>query len=479
MGKYLTAAGFKRPSFTELLVETQNNFKAAFGPDFDLTPESPNGYLINSMALQLDAAWSAVQEVYDSLNPNGSDGVGLDNAMAFGGLTRKPATRLHGKVMLFSDGESVEVPEGTVALRNRGGLRLVSTGDATVSSSSANVVRFTATGSGSVTGTFEFGFGEFSVSGASPSAALADLAFKVQQHANVVTATDSVLVLVPVGGDTMSVVDYPSWVTSEVGVGVEFEAESTGEETAERGEVDSLEEPIDGITRVENIDPLVAGAGIEGDTDARKRLISHNRHGKDVATDAAIESHLLNFVSGVTYAKVTSNRGMTASASGQPPKSFEAVVVGGTNTDVATGIMESMSAGIEPYGSIEVGVVDEQGDEQVIRFSRPSTKYLWVDVVYSRYLEQTLPDGVDAAMSAALVELAQKEMGIGTDVLPDRFKQAVYGTTTAISRAVVKVALSDTPDTRPSTSAFTEDDIAVAGNTIAVLALSRISTRLA
>lgn len=480
MGTYLTAAGFKRPSFTELLVQTQNNFKTAFGADFDLTPDSPNGHLVNSFALQLDSAWGAVQEVYDSLNPNSADGVGLDNAMAFSGLSRHPATRLRGNVVLFTDGGPVDVPAGTVAIRERGSLRLLCTDSVVVSASAANVARFRVGDDTDVSGAFEFGFGTYNVSGRTAKAALSALVNATSLYLNASVSEDGLMTtFTPKTGDTMSVIACPDWASCEVGVNANFTAEGTGEETAERGEVNALENPIEGITSVENVEPMVSGSDVEGDTDARRRVIAYNRHGKDTSTEHAIESHLLNFVEGVTYAKVTSNRGMDTSPTGQPGKSFEAVVVGGTDAAVANGIMESMSAGVEPYGEVEVAVTDEQGDEQVIRFSRPRTRYLWVDVVYTRYMEQVLPDGIEGDIAAAVTELSRIELTIGADVLPDRFKQAVYGASTAISRAIIRCALSDDPDSRPSSSAFTESDIAVAGNAIAVLAPARVSMRRA
>lgn len=63
---------------------------------------------------------------------------------------------------------------------------------------------------------------------------------------------------------------------------------------------------------------------------------------------------------------------------GRPGKSFEIVVEGGSNTDIANAIRASQPAGIQSFGSTTVQVFDQFGNPYNISFSRPSSVPIYV-----------------------------------------------------------------------------------------------------
>lgn len=70
---------------------------------------------------------------------------------------------------------------------------------------------------------------------------------------------------------------------------------------------------------------------------------------------------------------VSNSTGVTITPSfGRPPHSFEIVVQGGSNVDIANAILGSQPAGIKSYGSTTVQVLDVFNNVQNISFSRPS-----------------------------------------------------------------------------------------------------------
>lgn len=480
MGRFLTANGFVRKSFTEILVDIQGKFKSAFGQEFDLTPDSPNGVLINSMALMVDDAYAVAEEVYDSLSPTGANGSSLDTVMAYSGMTRKAATKMAGLVAMFTTGSSLSVPASTVALRGRDSLRLVSKAALSVSSSSAEVVYLSCPSAttGSVQSyTFAFSFGTFTLSNNNPILALRHLSYLVAPYAGTLMTTEGLFIIPNTG--SMSVTTVPNVYTVEYGGQVLFEAEDAGYETAAVGEVNSLYSSVSGVSSVYNLSAMTAGSDVESDDAGRLRIVAFNKHGKDVATDRAIESHLLNSITGVTMAKVTSNRGMSATASGQPPKSIAAVVVGGTDAEVAQGLYESVSGGIETYGSTEVAITDVNGDEQVFRFSRPVVKYLWMEIALYRNPEESFPSSVESSVKTSVDRFSSDELNIGTDVHAERFKQAIYSVDHAIASAEVMVAVTDDLLNPPSQSDYTTGTISVASNAVVVCDTTRIGVRFA
>lgn len=76
---------------------------------------------------------------------------------------------------------------------------------------------------------------------------------------------------------------------------------------------------------------------------------------------------------------------------GRPGKSFEIVVQGGTNNDIATAIMGSKPAGIQAYGSVPVTVFDQYGNAYNIGFSRPSQVPIYVTLTMVTDLTQNNP----------------------------------------------------------------------------------------
>jgi hypothetical protein len=74
---------------------------------------------------------------------------------------------------------------------------------------------------------------------------------------------------------------------------------------------------------------------------------------------------------------------MVTDGDGRPAKSFECVVEGGTDDDVADLIWDTAPAGIQMYGTnTNVTITDSQGFDQVVTFTRPADVdiYMQVDV---------------------------------------------------------------------------------------------------
>ena len=57
---------------------------------------------------------------------------------------------------------------------------------------------------------------------------------------------------------------------------------------------------------------------------------------------------------------------------GMPPKSIWCIVEGGNEEDIAQAIFDKSDTGIERYGDIEIVKIDLQGDERIVKFSRPT-----------------------------------------------------------------------------------------------------------
>jgi len=197
---------------------------------------------------------------------------------------------------------------------------------------------------------------------------------------------------------------------------------------------------------------------------------SYGGSGNQVLT---VNTNIANqiFVESVT----TSVSLMTATITGgRPPKSFEAVVEGGTDYAVANQIWLTKPAGIETFGNVNGGagivIVDSQGNNQTIFFSRPSPIYIWVQVALTLYPGETFPSNGIQDVQAAIYNYGNS-LGVGVSVLLQRVLAQIF-TVPGIASGVMTIAgttnISDSP-------AFSSSDIIIQDTQISLWDLSRIS----
>lgn len=155
---------------------------------------------------------------------------------------------------------------------------------------------------------------------------------------------------------------------------------------------------------------------------------------------------------------------------GRFPKSFEAVVQGGTDADVANKIWTTKPAGIQTFGNTAFTITDSQGEFQVINFSRPTPIYIWVTVALTLYTEEVFPpNGQD--LVAAAINTYGSNLGIGVDVLLQRVLAQIFNVP-GIASGVMQIASTDLPGDSPL---FGTADISIAENEVAIFDLTRIT----
>jgi uncharacterized phage protein gp47/JayE len=89
----LQASGFVIKDLDTILTEIEDDQRAAFGADFDVSPSSPEGIANGIIAAKLAEAWQQLGAVYNSEYPNGAEDTSLDQLCQLTGVRRLPATR--------------------------------------------------------------------------------------------------------------------------------------------------------------------------------------------------------------------------------------------------------------------------------------------------------------------------------------------------------------------------------------------------
>lgn len=177
-------------------------------------------------------------------------------------------------------------------------------------------------------------------------------------------------------------------------------------------------------------------------------------------------------INGVAIGSNTNNTTWVAKG-GRPPKSFEVVVSGGTDSDIAEEIWLSKPAGIQTFGNTNFTIVDSQGGDQVIFFSRPEPIYIWAIVTLTLYAEETFPSNGLALVQQAIYEYGQT-LGIGADVLFQRVQCQVFEVP-GVASGIVQLAATNLPEDAPS---YAVANIIIEENEISNWALNRITVTL-
>lgn len=158
---------------------------------------------------------------------------------------------------------------------------------------------------------------------------------------------------------------------------------------------------------------------------------------------------------------------------GRPPKSFEAVVEGGSDADVALKIWQLKPAGIQTFGNTHVVITDSQGNAQGIDFTRATPVYIWVLVTLTLNPQETFPSNGQELVSEAILAYGDT-LGIGIDVIIQRV-QAVCFSVPGIASATVQLARTLDLSTTP---AYVSTDIDIGETEISVWDLSRINVSI-
>ena len=479
MGVFVKDTGLERKTLQEIRLELEAELRRIFGQDFETSVDSPNGLLISQLSLTVANLWELAQEVYDSRDPSQATGLSLDFAAALNGLSRKEATACRGEAVLYSlDDSAVTIPAGSVALRPRGSQEFSLQEAVIITPASCDELIIVDEGFARDTDyVFHFAspIGDLTFNWATGDSrsAIAALFTQISYAGGHTSILDNgELRVYALSGEKVGIsAPFPDNCSIYKGALGGF-ATTPGAQTCEVGELSDIPTTVSGWDRVHNYEAFIPGSDAETDTQLRVRRAAAVRTIQSRATDDSIAAHLMQDVSGVTTATVISNRTMQVDAEGRPAKSFEAFVIGGSDADVAQNIYENQPSGIESFGNTSVTITDSHGDGQVISFSRPQAKYLWVKINYLRYNEETIP--TDAEVKAALVEWANKEYKMGTDVITQRILQGLYDVP-GFGNATAQVAITDDPDTPPSTYSSVIDTITISPRDYASLTAERIT----
>jgi uncharacterized phage protein gp47/JayE len=474
---FVNENGFIPKTYEDNKLYYETKFQEIFGTDIDLDPLGPFGQFIGLLAKRDTDLWEGAEEIYNSRNPNGAIGVSLDNICAETGIIRQSEGKtqvldvyLKGDIgTLIEAGKIAEQSESTDE------VQYLLLNDVTISLSTVRKSILTVEEPG--------GIGELytitldSVAYSYTSIALDDAidiatelkdAIEAGSFAGIVIQDNAELQIINISTDYTLL--YTSNITlDELAAGGDFEADTAGAFPVPANSLDTIVTAVSGWNEVDNPSSGLTGRGRESDSDLRIRRANTLLTGN--ATDDAIAVAISNNVTGVSRVTVTSNRLDETSPDGLPPHSFEAVVVGGDDADIGQQIWLTQPSGIQSYGTESVIVVDSEGNNQTVYFSRPTAVYIWVKVKRDLYDEETYPADGDEAIKTAIVDWAAINQPIGKDVIRQRLSEPIYSVSGIED---IEVTIDDTA-TPGGTPVYAEKNISIASGEYADFVEARIT----
>lgn len=370
----LTSTGFVAKTLAECKAEIEQELRDAFGASIDLSPTEPWGQFAGIMAEREAELWDLAQAVHVAFDPSAAIGVSLDAVSALTGTVREPAT--FSEVTGTATGTpGTPLTAGRVASVSGTGTRFASTADATI-------VAVTAW-----------------------SAYTAVLGDRRTNGGNVYQCSTAGTSVTGPSGTGTGIADGGTarWDYLGAGTGavdVEFQAEEEGPKVATARTLTVIESAVGGWQNVINV--LDAALGVEDETDTALRSRREDEV-RAIGTSPveAIRSNLL-LVEDVSSVTVFENITSVTDADGLPPKSVEALVLGGDADDIRQAIFDNKAGGIEPHGSTSGTVTDSQGVSHTVKFTRPTEVDIWVTANVTVNAELFPSDGSTRVRDAIL-----------------------------------------------------------------------------
>jgi len=167
---------------------------------------------------------------------------------------------------------------------------------------------------------------------------------------------------------------------------------------------------------------LVLLNGIERQTDETdvalriRREISVGALGNNILD--SLYGQLLNLTD-VVDVYATDNKTDITDSKGIPPHQFLCVVQGGTNQDIGDTIWRNTPQGINSYGTETVTVVDAQGYNQDVFFSRPTEVPIYFEINVT--INSLYPIDGALQIQEAIVAYAESLFTIGDDIIHSKF----------------------------------------------------------
>lgn len=438
----ITETGLRIKRFDTILSEINAFQTEGFGVQVGANTRSFLNTLNTSVADKIAELWELGADIYHNLSPMSAEGAALDNAVQFGGNSREKARSTYYPIHCECT-EGITLDEETLIESDTNpAIKFLSAEERTISRSSFNKakVKVVSTQPGeaytvALNGTLYSYTCKVQDGPEAILGGLRDLILADEAEAFTASVDSENVLLVIEAADVESensMLLTDNLTTESVTAIISFASEEPGEVSLPNGAITKIVTAPTGFLSCTNLCGYVAGRLLETDVELRQSYVDKIFSRSSRMTDS-IRSAILANCAGVTAAQVYENRTNETDSEGRPPHSVEAVVDGGSNSDIAEQILATVSAGITTYGSVSVDVPGEDDDMIEVCFNRPTYIYCWFKVTLTISKASLVPANYAELVETAIVD-AMSQVENGEDVVPQQqFLPAIYEQVPGIS----------------------------------------------
>lgn len=410
----LTDSGFNIKRLPIIKEEIETSLKNRINQNIDLRAESIFGQFVGLESELATIFWEVLQDIYLSQYPDYATGNSLDYAVSINGVTRIEATPTSVNAVCYGTsgtilaaGREAKAKNGDVYRTNTNttitrlnavectiSVDTVAIGNYTVQVGALNYT-YTATGTDTA---------QDVIQGLYDAMALAPLIRILQDDTLVIQVSSGI------------VFDVSANLTiNEVGTVVFFEAIEYGSKLLPIGNLDEIETPVFGWNRVNNlVDGII---GNDRETDEALRI----RREQSISitathTEKAIKSKVRQ-LDNVADVFALENNTETTDAFGTPRQFIWVIVEGGEDLEIATAIYNTVAGGIGTRGNQNITVQDEDGQDYIINFDRPTYIGVNIEIEYVRL--ENFPNNGEDLIKDALVNRGNQYL-INEDLIYSR-----------------------------------------------------------
>lgn len=480
----LDSTGFTPKRYPEIITELNNTLKTLSAADVDTSENSFIGHLHSNFALALNQLWELAQNVYSSTDIYNAEGASLDNLALLFGIVREQASRTNGTAF-FVGRDGTNIPAGARVASIKGDQFEV-VNQFAISSLDCVELRVKPE---IVLGDTDYilivddvTYTVSSDSSATSEEIIDDLDLALQADGSITTtkvidSQDDTKSYLLISRDdkssTMSITGSTYFSYDNVISPSEVRAIEYGRIAGEAYAVKKILSGVTGWYNVYNPNDLTSGKIVQTDAQLRNSIYTAFKtvgSGTYDSIGAKVKS-----VEGVDTVYIRENNTITTDGNSVPPLSYEVIVNGGLDKEVASAIWQTKPIAKQTHGNESVTIKDFNGFNQTVKFTRPTEKYIFIDVRYSPYTEELLPNGAIDNAKEAIKAYADNNLTINTDVIAKRFLGSIYNASTGFGDITVKVASSVSPQTIPSYPADYTDVIEISDAEITSFSVTRMN----
>lgn len=474
----LTEKGFNARRFTDIRSEMFDEMVSNLAIELDTSPNQVLSIITNIFASSVTDIEELAQAVADNFNIDKAEGKYLDDLVAIVKLRRLGDSFTTGVIHVESTAISSSIPAGTTFSDTQGNEYTNSIA-APVSNLEATKVAIQPVGTSGIFSVVIDGVTHSVTyqSETTPQAVVIALRGEILGTAPTkftvnIQSNDQLVIELVDKSNTISVVPNANMQVASVEVPVVVTATEVGVIDPEVGALSNITSNLTGVLNVTNYFRLSVGRSRETDEELRVRQQGSTQIAGS-ATAPAMFAKLSNII-GVSQVRVFENKSGTINTGGLPFKSFECIVQGGDEQTIGNTIYNTMPLGVETYGNITTIVRDYAGNNEAVKWSRPSLRYINVLVTFDAYDEETFPDDGIQTIKNTVVEVGEA-LTLDEDVIPQRFLGHIYNAVTGIAEMTVEVGTSVNPASpSPDQVQYSTDRIAIDGRTKADFDLVRV-----